>query len=352
MTRQVFLKAMVTVVAVFGLLVFPSVLAAQGNSQQAFEHVKAVQEAHTDALMARTGVVGTAIGSGQGAQPVILVLLEYGGVAIPTSLEGVQVRPLVTGIIYALNKPPHDHNGGDDGEDPPPPDEPPLWRERPVPCGVSTGHPAITAGTLGCRVKSGATVWALTNNHVYANQNNASIGDAVIQPGAFDGGVSPQHDIGTLDDFERIEFSTNANNVIDAAIALTTTAQVDNAMPSGGYGVPRSETMDAALNQKVKKYGRTTGLTKGLVAGINATVTVNYGPPNGFARFVNQIIIQPGSFSAGGDSGSCVVVDGKGKDKANDRKPVGLLFAGSSLYTIANPIDAVLTRFGVTVDGN
>jgi hypothetical protein len=45
------------------------------------------------------------------------------------------------------------------------------------------------------------------------------------------------------------------------------------------------------------------------------------------------------------------VVDGKGKSKADDRKPVGLLFAGSSLVTIANPIGPVLERFSVTIDG-
>ena len=32
-------------------------------------------------------------------------------------------------------------------------------------------------------------------------------------------------------------------------------------------------------------------------------------------------------------------------------KPVGLLFAGSQFYTIANPIGPVLDRFGVTIDG-
>ena len=97
------------------------------------------------------------------------------------------------------------------------------------------------------------------------------------------------------------------------------------------------------------KYGRTTSQTKGQVYAINATVNVGYDW--GVARFVNQIIITPGSFSAGGDSGSLIVIDGKGKNKADDRKPVGLLFAGSAFITVANPIDAVLTWFGVTIDG-
>ena len=64
---------------------------------------------------------------------------------------------------------------------------------------------------------------------------------------------------------------------------------------------------------------------------------------------MKQIVITPGTFSAGGDSGSLIVVNSVGS--GSDRRPVGLLFAGSSSYTIANPIDAVLTEFRVTIDG-
>ena len=98
---------------------------------------------------------------------------------------------------------------------------------------------------------------------------------------------------------------------------------------------------------RVLKYGRTTGQTNGRIDAINATVNVNYGSP-GVARFVNQIIIKPGNFSAGGDSGSLIVVQ-KGTDV---RSPVGLLFAGGFGITVANPINDILTRFGVTIDGN
>ena len=94
----------------------------------------------------------------------------------------------------------------------------------------------------------------------------------------------------------------------------------------------------------VQKYGRTTGLTAGAITGINATVRVRYS--SGSARFVDQIMIEPGGFSAGGDSGSLIVTN---DESCN---PVGLLFAGSSTVTIANPIGPVLQRFGVTVDGD
>jgi hypothetical protein len=261
----------------------------------------------------------------------------------------------VTGKIYALPKGGNGKGGKPDGGDPVAPVDRTARFDRPVPIGVSTGHPAITAGTIGCRVTGGGSVYALSNNHVYADENQASIGDAVIQPGAFDGGSSPADDIGTLSDFQSIVFSTSADNVIDAAIAVTTTGDLGNSTPlgeGGGYGIPSSTTLsvveiaDKLLNNQavsVQKYGRTTGLTKGQVAWINATVNVGYD--SGTARFVNQIVISPGSFSGGGDSGSLVVTDD------DNRNPVGLLFAGSVLYTIANPIDAVLSRFGVTVDG-
>ncbi len=94
------------------------------------------------------------------------------------------------------------------------------------------------------------------------------------------------------------------------------------------------------------KYGRTTSKTRGWVDAINAAVNVQYEP--GVARFVDQIMVRPGLFSSGGDSGSLIVV----QRGVNARRPVGLLFAGSSFVTIANPVDAVLARFGVTIDGD
>ena len=97
------------------------------------------------------------------------------------------------------------------------------------------------------------------------------------------------------------------------------------------------------LGIQVQKYGRTTGLTVGTVDGINATVDVCYDSSCfSVARFVDQLVISPGTFSGGGDSGSLIVDSGK--------HPVGLLFAGSSTNTIANRIDLVLNRFGVSID--
>ena len=306
---------------------------------QEIRAVRAAQALFSDALMARDGIHGTAVGLGSNGRPVMLVLVESGGVQLASSLGGVGVRPLVTGEIFALRPTPRGPQGKPPGKGKKDPPEEPLDRtarfDRPVPIGVSTGHPSITAGTIGARVTKRINgiprVFALSNNHVYADQNQASLGDAVIQPGDFDGGVSPADDIGTLFEFEDIVFSTSANNVIDAAIALSSTAKLGNDTGAGGYGIPLSTTVTATINMSVKKCGRPTECTTGKVSGINAIVNVNYGA-SGVARFVGQIVVTPGSFSAGGDSGSLIVVNGKGRDKTDNNKPVALLFAGGGAH--------------------
>ncbi|MGA1790563.1 MAG: hypothetical protein ACMUIM_03680, partial [bacterium] len=342
MRRQSFYRALLVFGVIFGLLIFSGDLLAQGYSGEAFERVKKVQERHTARFMEMEGIEGTAIGLNQHGQPSVKVFVSrFDVVDIPVILDGAPVQLIFTGKIFALKKPSRPPVEGVD---------PTARFDRPVPIGVSTGHPAVTAGTIGCRVIDiDENVYALSNNHVYANENLAEIElDNVLQPGTYDGGVNPDDAIGTLSDFEPIVFSVSANNTIDAAIALSSIADLDNATPSDGYGTPKSTTIVAAVGMPVKKYGRTTGQTKGRVYAVNATVDIVYD--SGVARFVNQIIITPGSFSAGGDSGSLIVFDGRGRTKADDRKPVGLLFAGSDLVTIANPINAVLDRFGVAID--
>jgi hypothetical protein len=307
-----------------------------------------IQDRHTDELLAKTGIVGTGTGMTEDGRPAIIVFVRNDRLvkqaAIPAIVEEAPVIVQVTGEFKALKGQPVDHT---------------ARFQRPVPLGVSTGHPSITAGTIGARVTDGqGNVWALSNNHVYAATNfqsctpgagfNCVLGDPVIQPGRVDGGSTPADDIGNVVDFEPIDFSPSVNNVIDAAIASTTTALVDRTTTSDCYGTPKSLTIAAAVNMNVKKCGRTTGLTTGTITAINATILVNYGAP-GVARFVNQIVTT--NISAGGDSGSLVVFNGKGRTKQDDRRPVGLLYAGSATSTILNPIDAVLNRFGVTIDG-
>jgi hypothetical protein len=312
------------------------------------------QERNSQSLFSVPGVVGTGVGVNASGRPVIKIYAESGVVGIPRNVDGVPVQVVVTGAITALKsacsgppsqRPDSCNDGGSSGGTTTDAIDPTSRFDRPVPIGVSTGHPDITAGTIGVRVTNNIEVFALSNNHVYANQNQASRGDNVLQPGAYDGGVDPADAIGTLFDYQYIDFSTSASNVIDAAIARSSPAVLGNATPADGYGVPKSVPVDAVPGMRVMKYGRTTGQTTGRIDAINAIVNVGYDV--GVARFVRQIVIRGGSFSAGGDSGSLIVVQG-GRDA---RSPVGLLFAGGAGVTIANPIGDVLARFSVLIDG-
>ncbi len=215
-----------------------------------------------------------------------------------------------------------------------------------MPIGVSTGNQGeCSAGTIGARVKSGNATYALSNNHLYALENTAPLGSKVLQPGRADlkCGSGSSAVLGPLSKFVPIQFSTSANNKVDAAIVAATTANLARSTPIDGYGTPRTSIAAAALNQVVQKYGRTTGLTTGTVVGVNDILNVRYS--SGTARFVGQITIRgPGQFSRAGDSGALIV--------NTDKRPVGLLFAGTmNGYTFANQIGDVLTALRVSIDG-
>lgn len=281
----------------------------------------AVQDRHTDRLMAIRGVVGTATGLARDGRAAIIVFAEGPGIVdLPMDLEGIPVDVAVTGTIVALA----------------------------VHLDVSTGNAKeCAAGTIGARVMdSGGKVYALSNNHVYARENKAKIGEKIVSPGLYDTGCifNSQNVIGTLAKFVKIQFG-RTSNTIDAAIALSAPDKLGNATPPppDGYGIPNSTTATAWVGQLVQKYGRTTGLTRGSVNFINVTVWVQYS--SGRALFADQIAIGPGGFSGAGDSGSLIVTD---DGKAH---PIGLLFAGSSTLTIANRIQNVLTALNVTIDG-
>jgi len=208
-------------------------------------------------------------------------------------------------------------------------------------------------GTLGSLVNSGTTTYILSNNHVLARSNAAALGEAIMQRGYVDtvptcsrtGTIT----VANLSKFVKINFGGTANTV-DAALAKTISGQVSSTILD--IGTVSSATVPPALNMAVTKSGRTTGQTFGTINSVNVTVNVGgYGPcgmGTQTAKFVNQFLIGPGSFSGAGDSGSLIVKKVPAGTKPN---PVGLLFAGSSTVTVANPISAVLTAFGVGFTG-
>src|SRR6185436_3636662 len=140
---------------------------------------------------------------------------------------------------------------------------------------------------------------------------------------------------------------------VDCSIAQVTLGAVRTDGAILEVGTLSSQTIAAFINQAVKKSGRTTGLTRSKVSGLNATISVAYDNEcAGGAAFTKtysgQIVIanSGSSFLAGGDSGSLMV-----EDVTTNPRAVGLLYAGSSTSAIANPIGQVLTFLGTKLGG-
>jgi hypothetical protein len=144
---------------------------------------------------------------------------------------------------------------------------------------------------------------------------------------------------------------------VDAAIAQIVSGTVDTSgsiLDLGAAGAasiaaaPPSSTLAnpatvLGSGEGVAKSGRSSGLTCSTLQSINTEVSVVYNVSCGGATaftstFNNQVIINGGSFSAMGDSGSLVVT----KDTA---RPVGLLYGGNSTSSSANPIQDVFNAF-------
>lgn len=224
-------------------------------------------------------------------------------------------------------------------------------RQRPVLGGIS-GSPSLTAagyrfaGTLGVVLVGSLDPdtpnpeprFVLSNNHVLADENRLAIGAAVVQPATLDGGTDADQ-VGSLADFAPIKFG-NARNWMDAAVARFD-AGVGVSPTILGIG-PLAGAADPSLNLLVRKSGRTTGLTEGVVRVVKFDIfDVQYD--QGMVRVDDVMVIEntAGPFSRPGDSGSAIV-DSQGR-------VIGLLFAGSDVVTFAIPIRRVLRRFKLRV---
>lgn len=232
-------------------------------------------------------------------------------------------------------------------------------RSRPARGGYSVGHIAITAGTIATGaydiLPGGSTsppthgvgipprYYILSNNHVLANVNAARAGDAILQPGPYDGGVDPADRIGALSRFVPIVLDPPVarslhRNLVDCAIAEVAFHDIDRSIYWIGPARGWRQRAGVTVGMLVKKTGRTTNFTTGRITAINATVDVAYGGGR-VARFSDQIITT--NMSAGGDSGSLVLTQ--------DDVAVGLLFAGSPIAMIANQIEHVRSLLRVEV---
>jgi hypothetical protein len=243
---------------------------------------------------------------------------------------------------------------------------PEQGRHRPLVCGlqiqnydddirqgvVANGY--IIIGTLGCFVRlAGGQAAILSNNHVLAGENRGIRGaDRIAQPGT--GSLAAGDQVAELTDFTSLATSPfgatpaagNVNyNVIDAAVATVLPGEAfhQRYLSSRSLPAPTGHAR-AAVNDRVFKVGRTTGLTRGTIRSVSTIVgPVPYAP--GPCWFERSLLIEGDHgtmFSDHGDSGSAIVKEATGE-------VVGVLYAGNGVDTYACPIEEVLTAFSCQI---
>lgn len=312
--------------------------------------VAAVQDRHTKELMADPAVIGTATTVDETGRPAIMVLVttQKAFDAAPKSLEGVPTKVVLTDKIIAMRGTRVSHT---------------AKQTPPIQLGTSGGwrydlaNGYCCGGTLGSLINVGGTQRILSNYHVFeadivlgGNNKVAATGDYIIQPGLIDVGCNAANaqNVATL-----VKTSSLPNSNVDCSSANVIAGMVRSDGAILEVGTLSATTIAAAVGQAVKKSGRTTGLTRSSVSGLNATISVSYenecaGGTAFTKTFTGQIIINnSGSkFLGGGDSGSLMV-----QDVTTNPKAVGLLFAGSTSLAVANPINSVLSFLGGTMVG-
>ncbi len=81
----------------------------------------------------------------------------------------------------------------------------------------SAGHIDVAAGSIGGFVRYKDGVYALSNNHVFANEDRAMASDPVLQPSVLDG-VS-HHATRSALSAPTVRLTANGINRVDAALA-------------------------------------------------------------------------------------------------------------------------------------
>ena len=247
-----------------------------------------------------------------------------------------------------------------------------IFVEKKYSCGssISIGN-RRTAGTLGCLVRDAAgKLYGLTNNHVTGGCNYTRIGMPVIAPGVKDvtSASFPPFSIGahyraipmTLGEPGTVEHENNT----DAAIFSIDDPDLVTSSQRSFYDTPSSLgkiVADIETGTRVKKVGRTTGLTTGFIESLNVgPMALDYDIPTHHSahetvKFQGRVYFEPVyiirgdaniPFSQKGDSGSLVVTDIDGEEKA-----VGLIFAGDTSENISYmlPLAPILDRLGVSL---
>ena len=358
MTRKNFIRAITR--SILGLAIGLGLQVAVEAAPQGLltlEHAEAkavmvVQRSVTTDLMTLPAILGTAVGLDDAGRASLVIYvdkesraMEQAMDALPSEMGHVPVKVELTEkfVAYATHT---------------------AKQSPPIQLGTSGGWSYDLAngyccgGTLGSLVQANGVQYIMSNYHVFesdivpgGNGIIAQDGDPIIQPGLIDVNCNKAgaQVVATL---HKVNSLPSSN--VDVSVAQVVSGMVS---PSGAIleiGTISKNIVNASLNMKVKKSGRTTGLSSSTISGLNATVSVSYenecaGGTAFTKTYTGQIVVanRGQKFLNSGDSGSLMV-----ENVATNPRAVGLLYAGSSTSAIANPIGEVLnflsTKLGTT----
>ena len=263
------------------------------------------------------GVVSVGIGQDAEGAPVLDVLVDpatYDPRLIPPVFNGYPVRITFSPPARLAHAPHFD-------------------RVRPLRPGVSINPDGLFpgfAGTLGGLVTHQDRAYVVSNNHVLASNNPAAIGQPVYQPAGRDGGTLADA-VATVVHFDPLDIGVL--NRLDIAVAEVTLPGPVNPIPLDFFVQPLEVFRIPIVGETVRKSGRTTGLTSGLVGDTDALVNITYPPPIGVLTFVGTVLVSGASFMAGGDSGSWTY------DSAMNMVGMGFAVNGAGTAWLINPLD-------------
>ena len=351
--------ALLILVNVYSLSAAPAV---HDETHRSVRAVMALQKALTDDVLQWPDILGTAVGVNDSGVPDLVVYVDAEGSTPPALVQAVLLqylsiptRPELSEKFVAYKGPPG--GSGSQGTSHTAFQVPPIqlgtsgsWRFD-----LANGY--CCGGTLGSLIQVNGIQYIMSNYHVFesdiasgGNSLVATTGSPVTQPGLIDVGCNAGNaqNIGTL-----VKLSSLPASNVDVSVALATSGAVRSDGAILEIGTLSSQTVAPFLNQAVKKSGRTTGLSRSQINGLNATISIQYenecaGSPSFVKVFTGQIVIanRRSGFLDSGDSGSLMV-----EDIATRPRAVGLLFAGSSTTAIANPIGQVLQFVGAQLGG-
>ncbi len=223
-----------------------------------------------------------------------------------------------------------------------------------IACGSSCAPAGESyAGTLGAVVKRTGEdqLYLLSNNHIFGACNHTPVGMPIMAPSMLDAGPQKPAPM-EVARHELIEtlLSGEPNLVKPCREDVALAKVVDPSRISSwqgdatGYDTP-SAAVAPLSGMAVKKFGRTTGLTTGVIeAVIKSPTPLMYKT----RLFTGQVWFQDiwtvtgdngEPFALQGDSGSLVVT-------ADGNSAVGLVFASDDSYGFIIPMTGVLKCFG------